>query len=129
MVKIHGLTSWLRVNDRVTHQSHVDSFLSASITSLGGEDNLGEQSRPTVCLAIVSVDIAFIKTVRTSGYFRGSGVILASWFADIVETIGFTVFTINSLTILIKTTDSGESNITVSVSLTFVGDFLTGICV
>ena len=78
MVKIHGLTSWLRVNDRVTHQSHVDSFLSASITSLGGEDNLRKHRTTTVGLAIMGVNIAIIKTNRTSGYFRGSGVILAS---------------------------------------------------
>ena len=54
-----------------------------------------------------------------------------TWFADIVETIGFTVFTINSLTILIKTTDSGESSssIAVSVSLTLVRDRVTGMSV
>ena len=52
---------------------------------------------------------------------------ISTWFTDVVETIGFTVFALNSLTIIISSTDSSKSLIAVSISLTFVWNFLASI--
>jgi len=77
----------------------------------------------------VGIDIAIVKTDRTSGNLIRVRVILAAWFADVVETIGLTIFALNSLTISISGTNSSESLITVRISLALVGDFLASICV
>ena len=47
-------------------------------------------------------------------------VISSTWFADIVETIGLAIFALNKSTILVSGTDSSQSLITVSISLTLV---------
>ena len=54
-------------------------------------------------------------------------VISSTWFADIVETIGLTIFALNSLTIVISGTDTSESLITVGIGLTLVWDLLASI--
>ena len=54
-------------------------------------------------------------------------VIGSTWFADIVETIGLTIFALYSLTIVISGTDSSESLITVGIGLTLVWDLLASI--
>ena len=57
-------------------------------------------------------------------------VISSTWFADIVETIGLTIFALYSLTIVISGTDSSESLITVGISLALdwvVGDGVQGV--
>ena len=54
-------------------------------------------------------------------------VISSTWFADIVETIGLTIFALYSLTIVISGTDSSESLITVGIGLTLVWDLLASI--
>ena len=92
----------------------------------------------------MGIDIAIVKTDRTSGNLIRVRVILAAsrkdgkdiinivlhtWFADVVETIGITIFALNSLTISISGTNSSESLITVRISLALVGDFLASICV
>jgi len=78
-------------------------------------------------LAVVGVDIAIIETDWTSWNLVGVRVILAAWFADIVETIGLTIFALYSLTIVISGTDSSESLITVGIGLTLVWDLLASI--
>ena len=50
-----------------------------------------------------------------------------TWFTDVVETIGFTVLALNSLTIIISGTDSSQSLIAVGISLTLVRDLLASI--
>jgi len=127
MIKIHGLASWLGCDDRVSSKSHVDTFSGAAIASLGAEHNHVQQGGSLTGLAIVGINIAIIKTHGTSGNFIGVRVILAAWFTDVVETIVFTVFALNSLTIIISSTDSSKSLIAVSISLTFVWDFLASI--
>ena len=92
----------------------------------------------------MGIDIAIVKTNWTSGNLIRVRVILAAsrkdgkdiinivlhtWFTDVVETIGFTVFALNSLTIIISSTDSSKSLIAVSISLTLVWDFLASISV
>ena len=54
-------------------------------------------------------------------------VISSTWFADIVETIGLTIFALYGLTIVISGTDTSESLITVGIGLTLVWDLLTSI--
>ena len=54
-------------------------------------------------------------------------VIGSTWFTDIVETIGLTIFALYSLTIVISGTDSSESLITVGIGLTLVWDLLASI--
>jgi len=78
-------------------------------------------------LAVVGVDIAIIETDWTSWNLVGVRVILAAWFADIVETIGLAIFALYSLTIVISGTDSSESLITVGIGLTLVWDLLASI--
>ena len=145
MIEVHCLAPRLWCNDRVSCEGHVDTFCSAAITSLGVEHNHGQQCG-CACggLAVVGIDIAIVKTDWTSGNLIRVRVILAAsrkdgkdiinivlhtWFADIVETIGVTVFALNSLTISISGTNSSESLITVRISLALVGDFLASICV
>jgi len=80
-------------------------------------------------LAVVGVNVTNIETNGTSGDFVGPRVILASWFTDIVETVGLTIFTFNKLTIIISSTDTSESFVTVGVSFALIGKRFTGICV
>ena len=54
-------------------------------------------------------------------------IFVLTWFTDIVETVGLTIFALYSLSISISGTDSGESLITVSISLALVWDFLASI--
>ena len=54
-------------------------------------------------------------------------IVLSTWFTDIVETIGLTIFALNSLAIIVKGTDSSQSFITVGISLALVRDFLASI--
>jgi len=127
MIKIHSLTPWLGSNDRVSSEGHVDTFSGAAFTSLGAEHNLGQQGGSLTGLAVVGINIAIIKTHGTSWNIIGVRVILAAWFTDVVETIGFTVLALNSLTIIISGTDSSQSLIAVGISLTLVRDFLASI--
>jgi len=127
MIKVHCLTPWLGSDDRVSSEGHVDTFSSAAIASLGVEHNLGQQGGSLTGLAIVGINIAIIKTHGTSGNIIGVRVILAAWFTDVVETIGFTVLALNSLTIIISGTDSSQSLIAVGISLTLVRDLLASI--
>ena len=90
----------------------------------------------------MGIDIAIVKTDWTSGNLIRVRVILAAsrkdgkdiinivlhtWFTDVVETIGFTVLALNSLTIIISGTDSSQSLIAVGISLTLVRDLLASI--
>ena len=52
---------------------------------------------------------------------------LSTWFTDIVETIGLTIFALNSLAIIVSGTDPSQSLITVGISLALVWDFLASI--
>ena len=54
-------------------------------------------------------------------------IVISTWFADVIETVGLTIFALYSLSISISGTDSGESLITVSISLALVWDFLASI--
>ena len=54
-------------------------------------------------------------------------IVLSTWFTDVVETIGLTIFALNSLPIIVSGTDSSQSFITVGISLALVWDFLTSI--
>ena len=54
-------------------------------------------------------------------------IFVLTWFTDIVETVGLTIFALYSLSISISGTDSSESLITVSISLALVRDFLASI--
>ena len=78
MIKVHCLTPWLRCDDGVPSQSHVDTLTSTAITSLGVEHNLGQQGGALTGLAVVSVHIAIIQTNWTSGNLTGARVILAA---------------------------------------------------
>ena len=90
----------------------------------------------------MGIDIAIVKTDWTSGNLIRVRVILAAsrkggkdiinivlhtWFADVVETIGLTVFALNSLTIFVSGTDPSQALITVGISLTLVWDLLASI--
>ena len=93
-------------------------------------------------MAVVGIDIAIVKTDRTSGNLIRVRVILAAsrkdgkdiinivlhtWFTDVVETIRLTIFALNKLAIIVSGTDSSQSFITVGISLALVRDFLTSI--
>ena len=82
MIEVHCLTPWLRGNDGVSSQSHVDTFFSAAITSLRAEHDLGQYGTPTSSLAVVGVDIAIIETDWTSRDLVGVRVILAALWKD-----------------------------------------------
>jgi len=127
MIEVHCLAPWLGCVDGVPGQSHVDPFTSTAITALRAEHNLGQQGGPSTVLAVVSVNIAIVQTMRASGNLTGVRVILAAWFTHVVETIGLTVFALNSLTIFVSGTDPSQSLITVGISLALVWDLLASI--
>ena len=54
-------------------------------------------------------------------------IVLSTWFTHVVETIGLTIFTLNSLTFFVSGTDPSQSLITVGISLTLVWDLLASI--
>ena len=54
-------------------------------------------------------------------------IVISTWFTDVVETIGLTIFALNKLAIIVSGTDSSQSFITVGISLALVRDFLTSI--
>ena len=56
-------------------------------------------------------------------------IVLSTWFTHVVETIGLTIFALNSLTIFVSGTDPSQSLITVGISLTLVWDLLASIAV
>ena len=78
MIEVHCLAPWLRCNDGVSSQSHVDAFFSAAVTSLRVEHNHGQQGGALAGLAVVGIHIAIIETNRTSGNLVGVRVILAA---------------------------------------------------
>ena len=51
-------------------------------------------------------------------------IVISTWFTDVVQTIGITIFALNSLSIIVSGTDSSQSLITVGISLALVRDFL-----
>ena len=78
MIEVHCLTPWLRCDDGVPGQSHIDTLSSTAITSLGVEHNLGQQGGALTGLAVESVHIAIIQTNWTSWNLTGARVILAA---------------------------------------------------
>ena len=54
-------------------------------------------------------------------------IVLSTWFTHVVETIGLTIFALNSRSILVSGTDPSQSLITVGISLTLVWDLLASI--
>ena len=81
MIEVHSLAPWLRCNDGVSRQSHVDSLSGTSFTPLGAEHYLGQQGGALTGLAVVGIHIAVIQTKWTSGNLTGVRVVLAasSW--------------------------------------------------
>ena len=54
-------------------------------------------------------------------------IVISTWFTDVVQTIGLTIFALNCLAIIVSGTDSSQSLITVGISLALVWDFLASI--
>jgi len=78
MIEVHSLASWLRCDDGVSSQSHVDSLSSTAFTSLGAEHYLAQQGGALTGLAVVGIHIAIVQTNWTSGNLTGVRVILAA---------------------------------------------------
>ena len=86
-----------------------------------------QSSRPTGHLGISFESELYLQPYRKLVKDIVDIIVISTWFADVIETVGLTIFALYSLSISICGTDSSESLITVSISLALVWDFLASI--
>ena len=114
VVQIHRPTLWLGEDYLIASEGHVHSFPGAALAAVRGEDYGLQERGASGWLTLVSVRVTDWEWCWTGGDLVTTVVRPTAWLALTL----LTVLTVDSLTPLVSTTLSTQSNITLLVSLT-----------